>query len=83
MLIHKNLGGGKDRCLVKEDSKSLIRNHQELVLLDLEGFLNPNQANALKREKANLADQIRELRGYNDNGKRNLASLGPIVTVVR
>ena len=79
MLIQKNLGGGKARCLVQEDSKSRIRNHQELVLLTLNGFLDPDEARALRRENADLADRnahlvdrVRELRGYNDNGNREL-----------
>ena len=36
MLIQKNLGGGKARCLLQNDPKSRIRNHQELVLLKLD-----------------------------------------------
>ena len=62
MLIQKNLGGGKARCLVQSDPKSRIRNHQELVLLKLDGFLAPEQAGALKRENAILKDRFLTLQ---------------------
>ena len=50
MLIQKNLGGGKARCLLQNDPKSRSRNHQELVLLKLDGFLTPEEAGALRRK---------------------------------
>ena len=58
MLIQKNLGGRKARCLLQIDPKSRIRSHQELVLLKLDGFLTLEQAGALKRENAILRDRV-------------------------
>ena len=62
MLIQKNLGGGKARCLLQNDPKSRIRNHQELVLLKLDGFLTPEQAGALRRENAGLKERVLTLQ---------------------
>ena len=64
MLIQKNLGGGKARCLLQNDSKSRIRNHQELVLLKLDGFLTPEQAGALRRENRGLKERVLTLQKY-------------------
>ena len=50
MLIQKNLGGGKARCLLQNYPKSRSRNHQQLVLLKLDGFLTPREAGALRRK---------------------------------
>ena len=62
MLTQKNLGGEKARCLLQNDPKSRIRNHQELVLLKLDGFLNPEQAGALRRENAGLKERVLTLQ---------------------
>ena len=62
LLIQKNLGRGKARCLLQIYPKSRIRNHQELVLLKLDGFLTPEQASALRRENTGLKERVLTLQ---------------------